>query len=128
MPAKVYYDKDVDLSLLKDKTIAVCGYGSQGLGHAQNLRDSGCNVIVAQNAHSPNGLQAVKDGFTPMTVAEAAKQADIILILLPDELQGDVFRHSIRDNLSPGKVVLCGHGFNLHYGQFEVPKGVGTLL
>ncbi len=128
MPAKIYYDKDADLSLLKNKTIAVLGYGSQGHAHAQNLRDSGCNVIVAQNAHSANGQLAVKDGFTPLTVAEASKKADIIVILLPDELQGDVFRASIRDNLSPGNIVLCSHGFNLHYGQFEVPKGVGTLL
>ncbi len=128
MTAKIFYDKDADLSLLKNKTIAVLGYGSQGHAHAQNLRDSGCNVIVGQNAHSPNGLQATKDGFTPLTAAEASKKADIIVILLPDELQGDVFRHSIRDNLSPGNIVLCSHGFNLHYGQFEVPKGVGTLL
>src|SRR5580704_17997456 len=102
MAAKIYYDKDADLSLLKNKTIAVLGYGSQGHAHAQNLRDSGCNVIVAQNAHSPNGLLASKDGFTPLTIAEATKKADIIVILLPDEIQGDIFRSSIRDNLSPG--------------------------
>ncbi len=128
MPAKIFYDKDADLSVLKNKTIAVLGYGSQGHAHAQNLRDSGCNVIVAQNATSANGLLAVKDGFTPLTIAEATKKADIVVILLPDEVQGDIFRTQIRDNLSPGNTVLCSHGFNLHFGQFEVPKGVSTLL
>ena len=128
MPAKIYYDKDADLAVLKDKTIAILGYGSQGHAHAQNLRDSGCKVIVAQNATSPNGLLAVKDGFTPMTIAEAVKQADVMTILLPDEVQGDIFRNHIRDNLKPGAVVICSHGFNLHFGQFEVPKGVSTIL
>jgi ketol-acid reductoisomerase len=128
MPAKIYYDKDADLAVLKDKTIAILGYGSQGHAHALNLRDSGCKVIVAQNATSPNGLQAVKDGFTPMTIAEAVKQADVMTILLPDEIQGDIFRTQIRDNLKPSAVVICSHGFNLHFGQFEVPKGISTIL
>ena len=128
MPAKMYYDKDADLSLLKDKTIAILGYGSQGHAHAQNLRDSGCKVIVAELPGTPNYEQAVKDGFQPMTTAEAVKKADIITILLPDELQADVFRSQIRDNLSPGDVIVCSHGFNVHYGQFDVPKGVSVVL
>src|SRR3974377_1636306 len=120
MPAKTYYDKDADLSLLKNKTIAILGYGSQGHAHAQNLRDSGCKVIVADLPVTPNYDLAVKDGFQPLSTVEAVKQADIITILLPDELQADAFRSQIRDNLSPGNVVVCSHGFNVHYGQFEV--------
>ena len=104
MPAKIYYDKDADLSLLKNKTIAILGYGSQGHAHAQNLRDSGCNVIVAELPGTANYELAVKDGFKPLSTEEAVKKADIITILLPDEIQGDIFRGHIRDNLAPG---LC---------------------
>jgi ketol-acid reductoisomerase len=128
MPAKIYYDKDADLSLLKNKTIAILGYGSQGHGHAQNLRDSGCKVIVAELPDTPNYQQALKDGFEPITAAEATRQGDIITILLPDELQGDIFRTQIRDNLVAGDVLVCSHGFNVHFGQFDVPKGVATIL
>lgn len=128
MPAKTYYDKDADLSLLKGKTIAILGYGSQGHAHAQNLRDSGCNVIVAELPGTPNHEAAVKDGFTPLATPEAVKKADIVTILLPDELQADIFRAQIRDNLSPGNVVVCSHGFNMHFGQFSIPKGVDVVL
>jgi ketol-acid reductoisomerase len=128
MPAKIYYDKDADLSLLKNKTLAILGYGSQGHAHAQNLRDSGCNVIVAELPGTANYALAVKNGFKPMSTEEAVKQGDLITILLPDELQADVFRSQIRDNLSPGNVVVCSHGFNVHFGQFEVPEGVATVL
>jgi ketol-acid reductoisomerase len=128
MPAKTYYDKDADLSLLKGKTLAILGYGSQGHAHAQNLRDSGCKVIVAELPGTPNYELAVKDGFAPVSAAEATKAADMITILLPDELQADVFRAHVRDNLSPGNIVVCSHGFNVHYGQFEMPKGVAVIL
>jgi ketol-acid reductoisomerase len=128
MPAKVFYDKDADLSLLKDKTLAIQGYGSQGHAHAQNLRDSGCNVIVAELPGTPNYEQAVKDGFTPLSTEEAVKQGDLITILLPDELQADIFRDQIRDNLSQGDILVCSHGFNVHFGQFDMPKGVCTIL
>jgi ketol-acid reductoisomerase len=128
MPAKIYYDKDADISLLKNKTIAILGYGSQGHAHAQNLRDSGCTVIVAELPGTANYEQAVKDGFTPISAAEATKKADIITILLPDEIQADVFRSHVRDNLSPGNVLVCSHGFNVHFGQFDLPKGVSTIL
>jgi len=128
MPATIYYDKDADLALLKDKTIAILGYGSQGHGHAQNLRDSGCTVIVAELPGTANYEQAVKDGFTPISTEEAVKKADLITILLPDELQGDIFRSQIRDNLSPGNILVCSHGFNVHFGQFDIPTGVATIL
>jgi ketol-acid reductoisomerase len=128
MTAEVFYDKDADLALLKGKTIAILGYGSQGHGHAQNLRDSGCNVIVAELEGTANHEQAVKDGFKPITAAAATKQADIITMLLPDEVQADVFRAEVRDNLSPGNILVCSHGFNVHFNQFEIPKGVATIL
>jgi ketol-acid reductoisomerase len=124
----MYYDKDADLSLLKGKTLAILGYGSQGHAHAQNLRDSGCNVIVAELPGTANYDQAVKDGFQPLATEEAVRQGDLITILLPDELQADVFRSHIRPHLRPGNVVICSHGFNVHFGQFEVPKGVSTIL
>ena len=128
MPATIYYDQDADLSLLKGKTLAILGYGSQGHAHAQNLRDSGLNVVVAEPPGTPNYEQAVKDGFQPLSTEEATKKGDMVTILLPDELQADVFRTQIRDHLSPGNVVVCSHGFNVHFGQFEVPKGVATVL
>jgi len=128
MPATIYYDKDADLSLLKDKTIAVLGYGSQGHAHAQNLRDSGLKVIVAELPGTPNHEQAVKDGFQPLGTEEAVKQGDIVAILLPDEIQADVFRRQIRPNLSPGNMLVCSNGFNVHFGQFDIPDGVATVL
>jgi len=128
MPAKIYYDKDADLSLLEDKTIAILGYGSQGHAHAQNLRDSGCTVVVAELPGTANYKQAIKDGFQPLSTKEATERGDIVTILLPDELQADVFRSQVREHLSPGNVLVCSHGFNLHFGQFDVPEGVAAVL
>jgi ketol-acid reductoisomerase len=128
MAAKVYYDADCDLSLLKNKTIAIIGYGSQGHAQAQNLRDSGCNVIIGQRPGGPNYELAISHGFKPMSAADAAKQADMINILLPDELQGDVYRQDIKPNLKPGNVLMCSHGFNVHFGQIEPPEGVDIVL
>ncbi len=126
--AKMYYDKDADLSALKGKTIAILGYGSQGHAHAQNLRDSGCTVIVGQRPGSPNYDLAKSHGFDPLPIEEATKKADIINILLPDEVQGDLYRQAIRPNLSPGNILMCSHGFNVHFGQVEAPPGIDTLL
>ncbi|HID75057.1 MAG TPA: ketol-acid reductoisomerase [Planctomycetaceae bacterium] len=128
MAAKIYYDKDADLSVLKDKTIAILGYGSQGHAHAQNLRDSGCRVIVAELKGTPNYELAVEHGFQPLATEEAVSQADIVTILLPDEIQADVFRTQIRDHLAPGNMLVASHGFNVHYGQLDVPEGVATVL
>ena len=128
MTAKIYYDNDADLSHLKDKTVAILGYGSQGHAQAQNLRDSGCKVIIGQREGSPNYDLAVSHNFKPTPVAEAVKAADVINVLLPDEVQGDIFREHIRPNLKPGNVLMCSHGFNIHFGQVEPPKGVDVLL
>jgi ketol-acid reductoisomerase len=128
MPAKVYYDDDADLSLLKDKTIAILGYGSQGHAQAQNLRDSGCNVIVGQRKGSANYDLAVSHGFDPMPIDEVTKAGDLVNILLPDEVQGDLFRSAIRPNLEKGNLLLCSHGFNIHFGQVIPPAGVDAAL
>jgi len=128
MTAKTYYDSDADLSLLKGKTIAILGYGSQGHAQAQNLRDSGCTVIIGQRPGSANYDLAVSHGFQPMSVDEASKKADLINILLPDEVQADIYRQHIRPNLSAGNLLLSSHGFNVHFGQIEPPPGVDTAL
>ncbi len=128
MPAQMYYDQDADLSLLKGKTVAIIGYGSQGHAHAQNLRDSGCNVVVGQRPGSANYDLAVNDGFKPVSAAEAAKAGDLINILLPDEVQGDIYAQDIKQHLSPGNLLLCSHGFNIHFGQIVPPKGVDSAL
>lgn len=128
MPATMYYDQDADLSFLKGKTIAIIGYGSQGHAQAQNLRDSGCDVIVGQRPGSPNYDAAVQDGFQPVSAAEAAERGDLVNILLPDEVQGDVYNRDIRPHLKPGDLLLCSHGFNVHFGQVVPPPGVDSAL
>jgi ketol-acid reductoisomerase len=124
----VYYDDDADLSLLKGKTIAILGYGSQGHAQAQNLRDSGCNVVIGQRPGSKNYDLAVSHGFKPVSLAEATKQADLVNILLPDEVQGDAYRNEIKPNLKPGALLMCSHGFNLHFGQVIPPEGIDCAL
>ncbi len=128
MPATMYYDQDADLGLLKGKTVAIIGYGSQGHAQAQNLRDSGCDVVVGQRPGSANHDLAVKDGFTPVSAAEAARRGDLINILLPDEVAADVYNGDILPNLEPGDLLLCSHGFNIHFGQIVPPKGVDSAL
>ncbi|TWT38348.1 ketol-acid reductoisomerase [Blastopirellula retiformator] len=128
MPAKIYYDNDADLSVLKDKTIAILGYGSQGHAQAQNLRDSGCNVVIGQRPGSANYDLAKSHGFEPMSIEDACMKAQVINILLPDEVQGDVYKAHIAPNLKSGDVLMCSHGFNFHFGQIEPPKGIDTLL
>ena len=128
MAARIYYEDDADLSLLKDKTIAILGYGSQGHAQAQNLRDSGCRVVVAQRPGGANYELAISHGFEPMSVEEATKTGDLVNILLPDEVQGDVFREQIRPNLDSGNLLMCSHGFNIHFGQVIPPPGIDAAL
>jgi ketol-acid reductoisomerase len=113
---------------LNGKTIAILGYGSQGHAQALNLRDSGCQVVISELPGTKNYDLAVSHGFQPLTIEEATKRGDLINILLPDELQGDIYRASIRPHLQPGNVLMCSHGFNIHYGQVEPPPGVAALL
>lgn len=128
MAATIYYENDADLSHLKGKTVAILGYGSQGHAQAQNLRDSGCNVVIGQREGSANYDLAVSHDFKPMSIAEATKAADVVNVLLPDEVQADLYTNHIRENLQPGNVLMCSHGFNLHFGQIVPPKGIDTLL
>ncbi len=128
MPATMFYDQDADLGLLKGKTIAIIGYGSQGHAQAQNLRDSGCEVVVGQRPGSANHDLAVKDGFKPVSAAEAAEAGDLVNILLPDEVQGEVYARDIKPHLRPGDLLLCSHGFNIHFGQVVPPSGVDSAL
>ncbi len=128
MAAKVYYDNDADLSHLKGKTIAILGYGSQGHAQAQNLRDSGCEVVVGQRPGSANYDLAVQHGFEPLSLAEATRRADLVNILLPDEVQGDAYREHIAPNLEAGNLLMCSHGFNIHFGQISPPEGVDSAL
>ena len=125
---KVYYEKDADLNVLKGKTIAIMGYGSQGHAHAQNLRDSGLNVIVGQRPGGPNYELAREHGFEPMGVAEAAAKADLIMILLPDQHQAAVFESEIRQHLTAGKCLLFAHGFGIHFNQIVPPKDVDVFM
>jgi ketol-acid reductoisomerase len=126
--AKVYYDKDADLNLLKGKTVAMIGYGSQGGAQGSNLKDSGIKVIVAEVEGSPNWNRAKKDGFTPMSAEEAAKQADIIQMLVPDELQAMVYKQSILKYMTKGKTLMFSHGFNIHYYQIIPPADVDVIM
>lgn len=125
---KVYYDQDADLNALKGKTVAIIGYGSQGHAHAQNLRDSGVNVIVGQRPGGANYELAREHGFSPVSAAEAAAQADLIMILLPDEVQAAVYENDIKPNLKAGKALLFAHGFNIHFNQIIPPKDVDVYL
>lgn len=124
----MYYDQDADLGVLQDKTIAVIGYGSQGHAHALNLRDSGLKVIVANRPGSTNYRQAVADGFEPVSASEAASAADVIVMLLPDEVQARVFRDEIAPHMTEGKALVFAHGFNIHYGQIVPPAGVDVIM
>ena len=115
MAVKVYYEADASLDILRDKTLAVIGYGSQGHAHALNLRDSGLNVVVGLR-EGKSADKARQDGFEVLSVSDAAAKADVIMILINDEFQGDVYKESIAANLKPGDALVFGHGFNIHFG------------
>jgi ketol-acid reductoisomerase len=126
--AKMYYDSDCNLGLLRGKTVAVIGYGSQGHAHAQNLNESGVNVIVGLAPASEKRKQVVKDGLKVYDTAEAAKMADIIMILVPDQVQSDVYKESIEANLLEGNVLMFAHGFNINFNQIVPPKNVDVIM
>jgi ketol-acid reductoisomerase len=135
---KIYYEKDANTAILKGKKIAIIGYGSQGHAHANNLRDSGFEVIAGELPGSDNYRKAQEAGFEVFDAATAVGKADIVVVLLPDELQGDIYRESIGPNLKKGGYLMFAHGFNIHYGQIVpradinvfmvAPKGPGHLV
>lgn len=126
--ARIFYQQDCDLSLLNGKTIAVIGYGSQGHAHALNAKDSGCNVIIGLYEGSKSWAKAEKQGFEVYTAAEAAKKADIIMILINDELQASMYKKDIEPNLEPGNMLMFAHGFNIHFNQIVPPKDVDVTM
>ncbi len=125
---KIYYESDADLGVLKGKKIAVIGYGSQGHAQAQNLRESGLQVIVSELEGTANYKLAVEHGFTPVSAAEASAQADVIQILAPDEVQASLYKNVIKQNLVKGKTLLCSHGFNIHFKQIVPPPDVDVIM
>jgi ketol-acid reductoisomerase len=128
MPAKVYTDKDADLGLFKNKTIAVLGYGSQGHAHALNLKDSGVKVIIGLYEGSKSKPVAEKHGFEVVSTAEAVRQADVIMVGLPDMKQADVYEQDIAPNLTKGKTLLFSHGLAIHFGLISLPKDVDCIM
>jgi ketol-acid reductoisomerase len=123
-----YYEKDGNLSLLKGKTIAIIGYGSQGHAHALNLRDSGLNVVVGLYEGSKSRAKAESAGLRVLSTADAAKAADVIMILVADHIQGDLYHRDIAPHLTPGKTLMFAHGFNIHYKQIAAPEGVDVSM
>jgi len=126
--AKVYHDDDIDLQPILEKTVGIVGYGSQGPAHAQNLRDSGVTVIVGEVEGTDNYNLAVEHGFQPMSAAEVTKQADLIQVLIPDEIQRIVYAKEIEPNLEAGKTLGFSHGFNIRYEQIVPPENVDVIM
>ena len=126
--AKMYYEKDCDLSYLKGKKIAIIGYGSQGHAHALNLKDSGVKVIIGLYEGSKSWAKAESQGLQVMTAADAAKNADVIMILINDEKQAKLYKESIEPNLTEGKTLAFAHGFNIHFGCIKPPKNVNVIM
>ena len=128
MAARLFHQEDCNLSLLDGKTIAIIGYGSQGHAHALNLKESGCHIIIGLYEGSKSWDKAVKQGFEVYTAAEAAKKADIIMILINDEKQADLYKNDIEPNLSEGNMLMFAHGFNIHFNQIVPPKNVDVTM
>jgi ketol-acid reductoisomerase len=126
--AKRYYEKDGNLQLLEGKTIAIVGYGSQGHAHALNLRDSGVNVVVGLYPGSKSWAKAEAAGLRVMTTADAAKAADMMMVLVSDHIQGDLYQSDIAPHLKPGKTLMFAHGFNIHFGFIKAPEGVDVSM
>ena len=128
MAATIFYNDDADLSLIQGRTVAVIGYGSQGHAHALNLRDSGVKVIVGLSEGSKSRAKAEAEGLRVATVAEAAAEADVIMILTPDQVQAKVYAESIEPNLKPGNALFFAHGFNIRFGYITAPEGVDVAM
>jgi ketol-acid reductoisomerase len=126
--ANIYLDTDANLGLIQQKRIAIIGYGSQGHAHALNLRDSGCNVIIGLPTGSKSREKAEADGLQVMTTAAAAEQADVIMLLIPDQYHREVFERDIKPGLAPGKMLMTAHGFSLHYSQIVPPAGIDVAM
>ncbi len=126
--AKIYYDKDANLALLEGKTLGIIGYGSQGHAHAQNLRDSGCQVIVGEADGTPGWKNAKEAGFRVLAADEVAKEADIVVMLVPDTLQRSIYYQSIEKGLTPGNMLMFAHGFNIHYVQIVPPTDIDVTM
>jgi ketol-acid reductoisomerase len=124
----MFYDDDADLDLLKGKTVAILGYGSQGHAHSLNLKDSGVDVVVGLRPDSSSVDKAREQGLEVTDIADAASRGDIVMVLLPDERHHDVWEESIRDGIAPGNTLLFGHGFSIHYGEIEPPPEVNVAL
>ena len=125
---RMFYDKDVSMDALKWKKVAILGYGSQGHAHAQNLRDSGVDVVVGLHDGSKSAARAKEDGFEVLSVADATKAGDVVMCLLPDEVQRIVYAESIKDNLKEGKTLAFAHGFNIHFGYITPPEYVDVIM
>ena len=128
MAINVFYDKDCNIELIKSKKVAMIGFGSQGHAHAENLRDSGVEVIVGLRKDGSSWAKAEAKGFAVKTVAEATKECDVIMILLPDENQGDIYANEIAPNLKDGATIAFGHGFNIHYGRITPKKNINVMM
>lgn len=128
MAIETLYDKDGSVNALQGKTVAILGYGSQGHAHAQNLRDSGVSVIVANRRESANGKLAIEHGYDPLSVDEAVTQADLIIMALPDEVQPEVYTKSIEPNLRPGSALGATHGFNIHFKTITPPDNIDVIM
>src|SRR3954471_23457466 len=134
----IFYERDADLSKLEGKTVAVLGYGSQGHAHALNLKESGVNVVVGLRPDSASRAEAEAEGLRVLDVADAASDGDLVMVLLPDEKQAEVWERDIRDGIAPGNLLLFAHGFTIHFGQIDpppevdvgmvAPKGPGHLV
>ena len=125
---RMYYDKDADLKVLEGKTVAIVGYGSQGHAHALNLKESGVNVVVGLKEGSKSKAKAESHGLTVKTVAEAAKEADVIMVLAPDTEQKKIYEECIAPNLKEGDALAFAHGFNIHFNQVVPPKNVDVFM
>jgi ketol-acid reductoisomerase len=125
---EILYDADADLSLIQSKKVAIVGYGSQGHAHAQNLRDSGVEVVIALKDGSTSIAKAQEDGFEVKTVAAATAWADLIMILAPDQHQRGIYNNEIKPNLTEGKTLAFAHGFNIRFGYIQAPEGVDVIL